>query len=240
MQKSDNNTASVKRIFAIGDLEGHDILAHKVTKYLEKTATTNDTVIFLGNVIGCGKESKDALDTVYSYVKKNEDGKSGPRAYLLKGRNEMLTSLLRKKFLNSPVGKAIVQSYVKKSFTTKEIEAQNFQNDRSYLQQLPYFFAAKNFFFCNGGVDPDKDLEENILSTLVVNPQADKFLTSTKDFGKVVVYGQYPVKQGKVCVRKNRINISGCFDGTNGPQKAFCVVLDDDNGKVLDTLCFED
>ncbi len=66
MQKKTNfiEIAKSKKIWAIGSIHSRDIAFESIKKYLLKKFEKNDVLIFLGNIIGLGKESKKTLSSV--------------------------------------------------------------------------------------------------------------------------------------------------------------------------------
>ena len=66
MEKKTNfiEIAKSKKIWAIGSIHSRDIAFESIKKYLLKKFEKNDVLIFLGNIIGLGKESKKTLSSV--------------------------------------------------------------------------------------------------------------------------------------------------------------------------------
>ena len=66
MKKKTNFTeiAKSKKIWAIGSIHSRDIAFESIKKYLLKKFEKNDALVFLGNIIGLGTESKKTLSSV--------------------------------------------------------------------------------------------------------------------------------------------------------------------------------
>jgi len=56
--------AKSKKIWAIGSIHSREIAFESIKKYLLKKFEKNDTLVFLGNIIGLGTESKKTLSSV--------------------------------------------------------------------------------------------------------------------------------------------------------------------------------
>ena len=67
-------------------------------------------------------------------------------------------------------------------------------------------------FFVHAGVHPDRPIDQqNEHDLLWIR---EPFLTSTEDFGRLVVHGHTPTKNGVPDQRQNRLNIdTGAVDG---------------------------
>ena len=66
MKKKTNfiEIAKSKKIWAIGSIHSRDIAFESIKKYLLKKFEKNDALVFLGNIIGLGTESKKTLSSV--------------------------------------------------------------------------------------------------------------------------------------------------------------------------------
>ena len=66
MKKKTNfiEIAKSKKIWAIGSIHSREIAFESIKKYLLKKFEKNDTLVFLGNIIGLGTESKKTLSSV--------------------------------------------------------------------------------------------------------------------------------------------------------------------------------
>ena len=66
MKKKTNfiEIAKSKKIWAIGSIHSRDIAFESIKKYLLENFEENDALVFLGNIIGLGIESKETLSSV--------------------------------------------------------------------------------------------------------------------------------------------------------------------------------
>ncbi len=75
----------------------------------------------------------------------------------------------------------------------------------AWLRQLPKFHDDGLRFFVHAGVHPDRGLnQQDEFDLLWIR---EPFLSSDKDFGRLVVHGHTPLRDGKPDVRINRLNI---------------------------------
>jgi serine/threonine protein phosphatase 1 len=79
------------------------------------------------------------------------------------------------------------------------------QDHVNWLRRLPLFFDDGQRFFVHAGVNPDHPLDQQDEFDLlwIRTP----FLTSEKDYGRLIVHGHNPLKSGLPDVRANRLNI---------------------------------
>lgn len=188
---------STSAIFAIGDSHGCvDELRALLGKIDPKPG---DTVVFLGDYIDRGPDSKGVIDVVRGYQPE------GVRVVALKGNHEdmMERALLDKNLLEwwyRNGGEATVQSY----------GGSIPEDARAWCRALPLTYRADGHFFCHAGVHPNATLDEQDEESLLWI--RSKFLLSRKDFGARIVHGHTP--SDKVEVEPNRINVdTGCVYG---------------------------
>ncbi len=195
------------RIFAIGDVHG---CSRELAALLAKIDPgPRDTVVFLGDYVDRGPDSKGVVDLILALRKRCN-------VVTLKGNHEELFI----DFLESPEsanaglfilngGSSTIASYAGPggSFEIPEAHVQ-------FFYDLQPFFATENYFFVHAGV-PIKPLS-------AIDPKADEhtllwgrqpFLSSNYKWEKLVVHGHTPVSDPEVL--KNRINVdTGCvYDG---------------------------
>lgn len=95
-----------------------------------------------------------------------------------------------------------------------------------FLQSLKTLYSHGKYFLCHAGVRPGialgRQSDDDLLWT------RDEFLSSTVDFGKIVVHGHTPVAAPEV--RPNRINIDA---GAYATGRLTCVVLDESGHRFL-------
>ena len=96
----------------------------------------------------------------------------------------------------------------------------------SFLQSLKTSFGHGKYFLCHAGVRPGVPLERQSDEDLLWI--RDEFLSSTMDFGKIVVHGHTPVEKPEVW--PNRINID---TGAFATGRLTCIVLDRQGHRFL-------
>ncbi len=97
---------------------------------------------------------------------------------------------------------------------------------REFLQRLKTSLDTERYFFCHAGVRPGVALARQSDEDLLWI--RDEFLTSTADFGKLVIHGHTPAAEPEV--RPNRINID---TGAFVTGRLTCIALDDDGHRFL-------
>jgi serine/threonine protein phosphatase 1 len=101
------------------------------------------------------------------------------------------------------------------------------QTDHDFLLSLKTSHSFGRYFFCHAGVRPGVPLERQSDDDLIW--MREPFLSSTADFGKIVVHGHTP--QPAPDVRDNRINID---TGAWYSNRLTCIALDGDGHRFLD------
>jgi serine/threonine protein phosphatase 1 len=96
----------------------------------------------------------------------------------------------------------------------------------SFLRSLKTSHSNDKYFLCHAGVRPGIPLERQRDEDLLWI--RDEFLSSTMDFGKIVVHGHTPVEEPEVL--PNRINID---TGAFATGRLTCVVLDNGGHRFL-------
>lgn len=193
-------------IFAIGDVHG---CARELNELLNLIDAQNgDTVVFLGDYIDRGPDSRGVIEAVRAY------SPEGINVIRLKGNHEDM----------------MCQAHTDRSSFGWWLRNGGAQTLDSYgghipaevlewAASLPTSFAKGGFFFCHAGVDPDMALANQSDETLMWI--RSKFLMSPKNHGAVVVHGHTPVSVPEV--KANRINVdTACVYGS----ALTCVVLD--------------
>lgn len=199
-----------RRTFAIGDIHG---CARELAALLDQIRPTeDDTVVFLGDYIDRGPDSKGVVDIILDLEKRTT-------VVALKGNHEsMLLDFLD--FPEAPgAGMFILNggSSTLASYATAEGDYAFPESHVNFFRNLRICFETKTHFFVHAGVPvgPLSDLNPE-------SPEAQNqmmwmrqpFLSSTYQWEKVVVHGHTPV--AKVEKLPNRINLdTGCVYGNS-------------------------
>jgi serine/threonine protein phosphatase 1 len=93
-----------------------------------------------------------------------------------------------------------------------------------WICSLPLFHDDGRRFFVHAGVDPDRPLDQQRSRDLMWIRKP--FLSSDKDFGRLIVHGHTPIQSGVPDRRPNRLNIdTGAVYG----RSLTAAVFDDDS-----------
>ena len=199
---------SPDKIIAIGDVHG---CATELRMLLNKLPLTPDsTVIFLGDYVDRGPQSKQVIDTVLELSK-------SCKVITLKGNHEALFLA----FLRDPGSEAAGMfiynggSATLHSYATNDREYRIPKSHREFLQNLQLYHETEDYVFVHAGL-PRVPVEELSLEAHGHDFLWSRgpFLRSSYKWSKLVIHGHTPVKA--VDFRTNRINIdTACvFDRT--------------------------
>ncbi|MBI4366016.1 MAG: serine/threonine protein phosphatase [Deltaproteobacteria bacterium] len=226
-----------KRIYAIGDVHGRLDLLDRVIAAIHRDVETRGSdalTVTLGDYIDRGPASRGVLDRLV--------GNPFPTDYVaLKGNHELLLET----FLADPSvgqhwrrlgGLETLQSYgvplrgmlLGKNYqdAADRLRAALPAEHVGFLRSLKTSFSHGKYFLCHAGVRPGAPLDRQETDDLLWI--RDEFLSSKKDFGKIVVHGHTPVEAPEVL--PNRINID---TGAFATGRLTCVVLDESGHSFL-------
>jgi len=226
-------------LYAVGDVHGRldllDLLTSRIRRHAESLpADTIKRIVMLGDYVDRGPESQGVIATLVGIPPE------GFERVCLKGNHESLME----GFLTDPTlagrwlkngGLATLESYgiapeaiaeATDAWLSQQFAAILPESHRRFLSRLPLFYHCGDYYFAHAGVDPSLRLEEQSEESLMWIRKP--FLTSRKDFGRVVVHGHTIVDKAEI--HPNRIAIdTGAYAG--GPLT--CVVLHDDERLFL-------
>lgn len=192
-------------IYAIGDSHGCAVELAELLGKIEPRR--GDTVVFLGDYVDRGPDSKGVIEIVRSYAP------SGVRVVALKGNHEDMMVKVHedpRKFgwWTDNGGNTTLASY------GGTIPADILK----WAANLPLKYSEGGYLFVHAGVDPNVALDEQDEESLLWI--RSKFLRSDKDYGVRIIHGHTPNDDPEV--RPNRINVdTACCYG----NKLTCVVL---------------
>lgn len=219
------------RVYAVGDVHGRrDLLARlcgMIERDLERAAPQEATIVFLGDYVDRGPDSRGVLDYFLSTP-------LPAKAVFLRGNHEAMlldflfdpeVGLLWRRFggietLHSygidvadfRLGQNLDAASRRLAETLPAIH-------RDFLDRLPLSYELGSFFFCHAGIRPGVPIaqqrEEDLLWI------RDEFNDSNADFGCVVVHGHTPGEEP--VVRPNRIGVD---TGAYITGRLTCAVLD--------------
>ena len=187
----------VEKFFAIGDIHGNlshlELLMDKIKPALNPQ---RDTLVFLGDYIDRGPDSKGVVDFVLRLRTEL------PHVVCLKGNHE---ALFLDWYLNGRDydlylyngGGATIRSY------SREGELKIPQGHLDFFTSLRLYYETEQYIFVHAGLRRGIPLQEQDPHDLVWI--RDEFILSPHDFGKVVVFGHTPMQ--RVFVAPNKIGI---------------------------------
>jgi serine/threonine protein phosphatase 1 len=179
--------SSPRKIFAVGDIHG---CRQKLENLLGQLPydRERDLLIFLGDYINRGPQSREVIDLLCDLQR------SGGHLVTLMGNHEYLLleyqqssdpaliPLLRQMQIESTLA-----SYGLKDLSRLQRLAGLPEEHRQFLAGLRPFYETEHHIFVHAGLYPGLMLAQQEPSALM--EIRDAFLTSTYDFGKVVVFG---------------------------------------------------
>ena len=188
------------KVYAFGDIHGCLEQFQRLIELCEMDAASQkSTFIFLGDYIDRGPDSRGVIDFLVDLQKWSPD-----KVICLRGNHEEL-------FLNalngedaeaswlSNGGDATLRSY--HATRARDIPASHID----WIRSLPLFHDDGQRFFVHAGVHPDRPLDQQRSRDLMW--LREPFLSSSKDFGRLVVHGHTPLDNGIPDLRPNRLNL---------------------------------
>jgi serine/threonine protein phosphatase 1 len=209
--------------YCLGDVHG---CLHKLTELVHRcnddAAGRAMRFVFLGDYVDRGANSRGVVQFLLELQRAHPD-----RDVFLKGNHEDLmvaaadSDFFEERWLSNG-GKETLESYR----LTSAVELP--EDHVNWLRRLPLFFDDGLRFFVHAGVHPDRSLDRQDDDDLLWIRKP--FLTSEKDYGRLIVHGHTPLKDGEPDLRTNRLNLdSGAVFG--GPLTAAVFDVDETNPK---------
>lgn len=186
---------NLKRLLAVGDI--HGCLEKLVTLMAKVAPNEYDTIVFLGDYINRGPDSKGVIDFLLD-LKINV-----PSIFLLGNHEKMLLDNLSSPNLSFMVngGDKTLESY--NSRDVRDIPSPHL----TFFSELYPYYETDDFIFVHAGLKPGYSLKDQSINDLVWI--RDEFLYSEYDWGKTIVYG-HTINRLPVLLN-NRIGLdTGC------------------------------
>jgi len=225
------------RVYAIGDIHGRADLLDRLHALIEADFRANPVsevrLVYLGDYVDRGPDSAGVIERLIT----------GPligEAKLLSGNHEQM--LLH--FLEDEAsgvawwqlgGLETLRSYGAidgrmrpETGLAQELKSKLPAEHLTFIQGLEKTATFGDYFFCHAGVRPGVPLESQREDDLL--SIRGEFLSSTADFGKVVVHGHTPVAEPEF--KSNRINID---TGAYSTGRLTCLVLEGTERRLLVT-----
>ena len=213
-------------IFAIGDIHGclkELTLLHKKILTHSKFNVKNDILVYLGDYIDRGRESKGVIDQILK-LKNNKiqtinlmgnhdefmidflfNNKNNIENWLNFGLDQTLRSygIEVVDFIKDGFGDDIIEQ-LRKTLLSKMSEAHI-----NFFKNLELSFSSEKYLFVHAGVDPKKTLEDQTKEDFLWSRSKDFFDKNFKS-KKIIVHGHTPEKN--IVNNSYRINIdTGCY-----------------------------
>lgn len=184
--------------YVIGDLHGCLRPLKRLLEHLDPDPH-RDTLIFMGDYIDRGPDSKGVVD----YLLGLKARFPADRLIFLKGNHEaMFLDFLAGKdqelFLFNG-GRSTLEAYWGKGWDEEEKLTLPPDHARFY-QELRLFYTTDDYLFVHGGLRPGIPLENQVEEDLLWI--RGEFIASPEDFGRRVVFGHTPFRQPLVLPNK--------------------------------------
>lgn len=200
--------------YAIGDIHGYltplKILYFKIKKDILKYPNENHTIIFLGDYIDRGPESKQVLDFIMS-LKNTAD----LEYIFLKGNHEqmLIDSFhgLSDQVLSMWLCNGAVQTLDSFGIDYDRYHIQESAVLKPYvdfLEKTKLYFETDNYIFCHSGfisLDKRSPLENQEDNILWGRPKDDRYI----NYDKLVIHGHTPINKPNYNFNKINVDI-GC------------------------------
>jgi len=204
------------KIFAIGDIHGCLLHLDKMMAILDIDAQ-NDTLVFIGDYIDRGPDSKGVVDALLDIRKsiKNVVCLTGNHEqmflnYYLENREEDL-------FMHNG-GLSTLVSYGLAGTGRKHLTIPD--NHMEFFTTLQSYYGTDDYIFVHAGLRPGIPLDRQAPDDLLWIRH--EFINSPYDFGKIVVFGHTPLSFTTPLINKNKI---GLDTGAVYGGKLSCVEL---------------
>src|SRR3954471_3424413 len=228
------------RIYAVGDVHGRldllNLLLSKIEDDVARRPIVRPVCVFLGDYIDRGFGSRETIDRLVEYGQQTE-------AVFLKGNHELIAlkclsdpslfdQWMRLGGLETLVSYGVARQGPAGARPIAELQAAFHgalpQSHIRFFRNLKLSFVCGDFFFVHAGVKPAVELSQQKESDLLWI--REEFLSSSEDFGKIVVHGHTPTPQ--VEIEANRINID---TGAFATGRLSCLVIENEYLSLIDT-----
>ncbi len=191
----------MNKIFAIGDIHG---CLDKLEELIGKIPVDyqKDQLVFLGDYIDRGKDSREVVDFVISLKNKFSN-----IVYLMGNHEFMFLNFLdgaEEELYLANGGRYTLQDYdiVFADSPEERIKKVPARHLQFYQSLLPYY-ETEHYLFVHAGLMPGLEPAEQKIDDLVWVRR--EFIDSFYDFGKTVVFGH--TRFGRPLIEKNKIGI---------------------------------
>ena len=230
------------RIYAVGDIHGRLDLLDQLLSLIDTDIALHPTSrplhVFLGDYIDRGAFSRETIDRLIQLRRERE-------CVFLKGNHELIAlkclsdrsnlfdQWMRLGGLETLMSYGVSFGHLASGKPIVELQAAFHhalpQAHLRFFRDLQLSFECGDFFFVHAGVKPGVELSRQMENDLLWI--REEFLSSSEDFGKIVIHGHTPAPD--IEVLPNRINID---TGAFATGRLTCLVIADASLSVIDTL----
>ena len=229
------------RIYAVGDIHGRLDLLERLLELISADIAQRPgdryLYVFLGDYIDRGSRSRQTIDRLIEHAAAHE-------SVFLRGNHELialkcltdgalLDRWLRLGGLETLISYGLPVEILGNARRVAALQAAFHgalpQSHLRFFSDLEDSFVCGDFFFVHAGVKPNVALSRQKQNDLLWI--RDEFLSSARDFGKVIIHGHTPATE--IQVMPNRINID---TGAFATGRLTCLVLESESLSVIDTL----
>lgn len=201
------------KIFGIGDIHG---CYHKLVLLMERITPdfANDLVVFVGDYIDRGEQSYEVVEYLMDLKSRYRD-----QVVLLKGNHEEMLE----NYLNGPDkinylvngGSKTISNYVSHGYPQySPIPPSHLE----FMESLSLYHETESYIFVHAGLIEGIPLQEQQADQMLW--VRERFIRSSYDFGKLVIFGHTPFPEP--LVMENKIGIdTGAVYG----NKLTCIEL---------------
>tara|TARA_B100001741_G_scaffold305212_1_gene297173 strand:- start:4712 stop:5425 length:714 start_codon:yes stop_codon:yes gene_type:complete len=228
--------------FAIGDIHGclnELTLLHKKILTYDKFDVKKDLLIYLGDYIDRGKNSKEVINQILKL--KNNNIKM---INLMGNHDEFMIDFIFNKnnniknWLNFGADQTFksydieIVEFIKEGFEDNVINklrehllSKMEDSHINFFKTLDFTYSTKNYLFVHAGIDPNKKLLDQVKKDYLWTRSSEFFKKNFKA-EKIIVHGHTP--EEKITNDPYRINIdSGCY--FSGKLTCVCLTDNDDS-----------
>ncbi|MBM3604601.1 MAG: serine/threonine protein phosphatase [Alphaproteobacteria bacterium] len=241
-QDPDPETASLERVYAIGDIHGRLDLLQSLEKAILQDMgarpVARAAICYLGDYIDRGPASAEVLAHLAT---PKADGIS--RVFLKGNHDERLLAFLVSPDKYGPDwvrygGREALRSFgIEVSLEPDDREWQRVSDslsnalghaEKNFLRHLRLAFCWRNYLFVHAGINPDMPMTAQPCHDLMWI--RDAFLESDRDYGRIIVHGH--TISAEPDVQMNRIGID---TGAYSSGRLTCLILDDAGQNFIST-----
>lgn len=213
----------MQRLYVVGDIHGSLAKLRSLIAQCERDAAGSPMgFVFLGDYIDRGPDSRGVVDTVMAL-----QARMPGEVIALMGNHEALALAAIDSSMS--VGGWLLEGgdQTLRSFgvsTVRELPAKTV----AWLRSLRMMYDDGQRLFVHAGVNPEKPLDaQDDADVLWIR---EPFLSDARDYGRLIVHGHTPTRDGKPDLRTNRLNLD--TGAVYGRALTAAVFVDDERRPV--------